>query len=363
METFTVLRDHVVTAVVCCLLPLTTVDGGTEAEIIKALEETQQEVAWKYIPLSGPAIDHTNSSNITAQMGKTAILNCRIKYLGGKTVSWMRSRDLHLLTVGRFTYTSDDRFKSVHQQGSEDWLLKIHYVQHRDAGSYECQISTTPPMSKIVWLTVVETRVLGGPDLYINFGSTINLTCIVNHSPEPPPYIFWYHENELLSYDSPRGGITVVTEHGPSSSSRLLIQKAAVSDAGRYTCRPANADPHHITVHIIPNEHPAAIHHKNGTSTAVSLRHNAHTNAHVLLLAILFTCLFVSPISWLPSAAPVGVGSSSSSRRRMVVVAATRAHQAAGHHAHTQHAHIQHAHVNGVSLCYNTESSGVVLPD
>ncbi|XP_042221618.1 uncharacterized protein LOC121866087, partial [Homarus americanus] len=235
-------------------------------------EETQEEVAWKYIPLSGPSIDETNSKNITAQLGKTAVLNCRIKYLGGKTVSWMRSRDLHLLTVGRFTYTSDDRFRSVHQPGSEDWLLKIHYAQHRDAGAYECQISTTPPMSKVVWLTVVEavTRVLGGPDLYINSGSTINLTCVVNHSPEPPPYIFWYHESELLSYDSPWGGITVVTEHGPTSSSRLLIQRATVTDAGRYTCRPANADPHHIMVHIIPNEHPAAIHHKNGTSVGVT---------------------------------------------------------------------------------------------
>ena len=44
----------------------------------------------------------------------------------------MRVRDLHLLTVGRFTYTGDERFKAVHATGSEDWLLKIHYTQHRD---------------------------------------------------------------------------------------------------------------------------------------------------------------------------------------------------------------------------------------
>ena len=67
----------------------------------------------------------------------------------------MRTRDLHLLTVGRFTYTSDDRFKALHQPGSEDWLLKIHYVQHRDAGAYECQVGTTPPISHTVWLGVV----------------------------------------------------------------------------------------------------------------------------------------------------------------------------------------------------------------
>ena len=68
-------------------LTSTAVDGGTEAEIIKALEETQKEVAWKYIPLSGPSFDLTSIKNVTVQLGKTAVLNCRIKYLGGKTVS------------------------------------------------------------------------------------------------------------------------------------------------------------------------------------------------------------------------------------------------------------------------------------
>lgn len=67
----------------------------------------------------------------------------------------MRTRDLHLLTVGRFTYTSDDRFKAVHQSGSHDWMLKIHYVQNRDDGGYECQVSTTPPLSHTVYLHVV----------------------------------------------------------------------------------------------------------------------------------------------------------------------------------------------------------------
>ncbi|XP_045102134.1 hemicentin-2-like isoform X2 [Portunus trituberculatus] len=282
--------EHLVAAALCCLLlHAPAVDGGTEAEIIKALEETQKEVAWKYIPLSGPSFDLNSIKNVTVQLDKTAVLNCRIKYLGGKTVSWMRTRDLHLLTVGRFTYTSDARFKSIHQPGSEDWLLKIHYTQHRDAGAYECQISTTPPLSTAIWLSVVEpeTRVLGGPDLHVNSGSTINLTCIVNHSPDPPPFIFWYHESELLSYDSPRGGITVVTEHGPISSSRLLIQRATPKDAGRYTCHPANSEPDHIVVHIIHNEHPAAIHHKNGTSASPSCHTcPGYLPAHSFLLAL-----------------------------------------------------------------------------
>ncbi|XP_069958270.1 zwei Ig domain protein zig-8 [Cherax quadricarinatus] len=204
----------------------------------------------------------------------------------------MRARDLHLLTVGRFTYTSDERFKAVHQAGSQDWLLKIYYVQHRDAGPYECQVSTTPPMTHTVWLTVVEpqTVVLGGPELYINAGSAINLTCLVRHSPKPPPYIFWYHDDVLLSYDSGRGEVTVTTEDGKDTASRLLIHHAGAQNSGRYTCSPATAPAHSITLHVINSEKPAAIHHKNTTTNSSEGGSAGHLPAgplHLLLVGLL----------------------------------------------------------------------------
>lgn len=43
------------------------------------------------------------------------------------------------------------------------------------------------------------TTVIGEPEMYINRGSTMNLTCVVEFSPEPPPAIFWTH-NEKVSY-------------------------------------------------------------------------------------------------------------------------------------------------------------------
>ena len=70
-------------------------------------------------------------------------------------VSWVRHRDIHLLTVGRYTYTSDQRFRAIHHPHSEDWTLQIKYPQHRDSGIYECQISTTPHMSHFIHLNVV----------------------------------------------------------------------------------------------------------------------------------------------------------------------------------------------------------------
>ncbi|KAL0120037.1 hypothetical protein PUN28_008011 [Cardiocondyla obscurior] len=223
-----------------------------------ALEETTR---------SGPYFDKSASKNVTALLGKTTYLNCRVKNLGNKTmtlqVSWVRHRDVHLLTIGRYTYTNDQRFRAIHNAHSDDWTLQIKYPQHRDSGIYECQVSTTPHMSHLVHLNVIEpkTEILGAPELFINRGSTINLTCVVLQSPEPPAYIFWNHNDAIISYDSSRGGVSVVTEKGDSTTSFLLVQEAKPSDSGRYTCNPSNAQPKSITVHVLNGEYPAAMQH------------------------------------------------------------------------------------------------------
>ncbi|XP_071538414.1 neurotrimin-like isoform X2 [Panulirus ornatus] len=221
-----------------------------------------------------PQLDPSHSTDVTALADKTAILNCRVHNIANKTVSWIRHRDIHLLTVGRYTYTSDQRFRALHEEDSDDWILKINYVQTRDSGMYECQISTTPPLSHFIRLNVVKphTYILGGPDMYINKGSTINLTCVVEFSPEPPDFIYWNHNNKIISYDSTRGGVTVIIEKGDLTTSSLLIQKAQPSDSGRYDCNPSNSSPANVTVHVL-NEHPAAMQHGGqGTYTSSSLR-------------------------------------------------------------------------------------------
>lgn len=70
-------------------------------------------------------------------------------------VSWIRQRDLHILTVGILTYTNDQRFQSLHSDGSDEWTLKISSPQVRDSGIYECQVSTEPKISQAFNLSVV----------------------------------------------------------------------------------------------------------------------------------------------------------------------------------------------------------------
>ena len=86
-----------------------------------------------------------DSGNVSAILGKRATLNCRVRNVGNRTVrdddggtvfilivlkvSWIRHQDTHLLTAGRYTYTSDERFRAVHKVLSEDYLLQIDPVQ------------------------------------------------------------------------------------------------------------------------------------------------------------------------------------------------------------------------------------------
>uniref|UniRef100_A0A1I8M5X0 Ig-like domain-containing protein n=1 Tax=Musca domestica TaxID=7370 RepID=A0A1I8M5X0_MUSDO len=156
----------------------------------------------------------------------------------------------------------------MHSPHAEDWTLRIRYAQRKDSGIYECQISTTPPIGHSVYLNIVEpvTEIIGGPELHINKGSTINLTCIVKFAPEPPPTVTWSHNRQVINFDSPRGGISLVTEKGVLTTSRLLVQKAIQQDSGLYTCTPSNANPTSVRVHIVDGEHPAAMHHGDGSN-------------------------------------------------------------------------------------------------
>uniref|UniRef100_T1GW98 Ig-like domain-containing protein n=1 Tax=Megaselia scalaris TaxID=36166 RepID=T1GW98_MEGSC len=54
-----------------------------------------------------------------------------------------------------------------------------------------------------------------------------------------------------INYDSPRGGVSVITEKGDITTSYLLIQRARKADTGVYTCSPSNANPQSINVHVL----------------------------------------------------------------------------------------------------------------
>lgn len=81
--------------------------------------------------------------------------------------------------------------------------------------------------------------------MYVEFGATN-----VFQSPTPPQFVFWYHNDRMINYDTSRGGITVETEPGPKTQSRLTIRDAHDTDSGNYTCSASNTEPASIYVFV-----------------------------------------------------------------------------------------------------------------
>ncbi|XP_023178442.2 hemicentin-2 [Drosophila hydei] len=211
-----------------------------------------------------PQFDNNTQREIIAALGTTARMHCRVRHLGDRAVSWIRQRDLHILTIGIMTYTNDQRFLARHIDNSDEWVLKIVSVQPRDAGIYECQVSTEPKISLAYKLMVVTSKaqILANRELFIQSGSDINLTCIAPQAPGPYTHMLWYKDTELVS-DSTRGGIRVISEQ-QIKTSNLVISRVLHTDSGNYTCSADNSNSDSVFVHIIKSEQHAAMQHELG---------------------------------------------------------------------------------------------------
>ncbi|XP_071748841.1 peroxidasin homolog [Lepeophtheirus salmonis] len=259
----------------------------------------------------GPNFDTDLPQDVTAIKGQTAYLTCRVFEGRNKTVSWIRHRDLHILTVGRYTYTADLRYKSIYNHVNDEWTLQIASVQKRDEGRYECQISTQPVRSFFVKLSVLDTipnhnmlhfgneqtsglytrqdpkaNILGDDEVHVSVGSELNLTCVVKSTHEPSAFILWYHGDNTIDYSSPRGGIEVKTRrhnHGYPSST-LIIENVGPHDSGKYTCDPSNARSASVSVHVSNGEKPEAIH----TNASIQNQTNLLFQNFLLILDLYF---------------------------------------------------------------------------
>ncbi|XP_076056288.1 uncharacterized protein LOC143034236 [Oratosquilla oratoria] len=230
-------------------------------------EEEEENIIWGQPHSHSAYFDDATPTNVTAVVGQRATLVCKVNNLGGKVVSWIRKRDLHIITAGTDTFSSDDRFRAYHP-ADKDWMLEISSVTFRDAGVYECQISTSPKISLPVYLSVEvqQARIQGSSEVHIQNGSTISLTCVINTHADNVGSVTWYRDTSPLDYNSPRGGVSLETEKTPTrTTSKLFITRAMKSDSGNYTCAPRFADAAAVMVHVVNGEESAAV--QTGTST------------------------------------------------------------------------------------------------
>ena len=82
-------------------------------------------------------------------------------------VSWVRHRDVSLISVGKYKYIKDARFQIVNDR-HEEWVLVIKDVGLDDQGLYECQVNTSPLLRQAFYLHVVGKLVGLGGILYLS---------------------------------------------------------------------------------------------------------------------------------------------------------------------------------------------------
>ncbi|XP_071524894.1 hemicentin-1-like [Panulirus ornatus] len=207
--------------------------------------------------------------HITTAVGDAANLTCGVRMLGDRQVSWIRRRDLHVLTTDSFTYTTDSRFRAIHVKTSPYWVLSINEPDVSDSGVYECQVSAQPKIFKRFTLDVVVPRatIVGSAAVFMKAGSDLNITCLITGATAQAAPVTWYHVNPTLKSSSTvleelnsggRGGVQLVTDRR-AGTSWLLVTNATWRDAGNYTCSPEHADPASVSVHVLDEESPAAM--------------------------------------------------------------------------------------------------------
>ncbi|KAG5679804.1 hypothetical protein PVAND_009342 [Polypedilum vanderplanki] len=250
-----------------------------------SLPINQQETTF----ITGPYLESTGITNVTTQISTHAYLPCKVRQLGNKSVSWVRVRDDHILTVDRMTFIADERFQSHFVENTGVWTLQIKYVQARDAGLYECQVSTEPKVSARVHLHVVvpRTELIGDPDRYVKAGSTVIFRCVVRGALEQPTYIIWYHGSQQIYVENIRGWKVQferdVEGDTHSSVGTLLIDHARKQHSGNYSCVPSNSAPVQVTLHVINGESSAS-----AVTSACSPSLGIYGNLYPLVLFALF---------------------------------------------------------------------------
>lgn len=149
--------------------------------------------------------------------------------------------------------------------------------------------NTTAFINILFFITELKTIIYEGSELYLKKGSDINLTCLINYTPESTSnyMVIWQHNNNIINFDSHGRGVKIFNKEvltrsfnenishnqtkaksgDKSLSSTLLINSAQSSDSGNYSCHLSSSWlPSHnskvafIRVHVMNGgENPAAM--------------------------------------------------------------------------------------------------------
>ncbi|XP_025163218.1 uncharacterized protein LOC105186939 [Harpegnathos saltator] len=224
--------------------------------------------------------DGDRELNITARIGSTVLLDCKIGMLSDKQVTWLQHNkdSFRLLTVGRIPYSVDQRI-SLNFRYPSNWRLQILYASPRDSGLYKCQVATHPPLVKKINVVVTAPALTISDDSgrivskerHLKAGSVLRLRCEARDVLESlNESVVWTRGDETLTEDVSENRTTEISagKEVLVIVSTLIVERASPRHAGNYSCMVAGKAKTTVAVHVLNGELPAAVHDGNGVSRA-----------------------------------------------------------------------------------------------
>ncbi|CAH0605814.1 unnamed protein product [Chrysodeixis includens] len=185
-------------------------------------------------------------ANVTAALGREAILACTVHNLSTYKVAWLRVDTQTILTIHTHVISRSRRVGVTHSD-HRTWFLHIRELRETDRGWYMCQINTDPMKSQLGYLDiVVPPDILDrgtSADQIVREGASINLTCAATGSPHPQ--ITWRREHSKPITVS--DGMQVTSYEGPM----LNITRVTRQSAGAYLCIASNGVPPTVSKRIM----------------------------------------------------------------------------------------------------------------
>ncbi|XP_014664684.1 PREDICTED: lachesin-like [Priapulus caudatus] len=171
------------------------------------------------------------SDNVTLREGDMLSLKCKVENAGSDAnVVWFHNLIpgvyQRLISLGDIRVTVDSRISVEVNTATNEYSIKIDDVKKEDGGVYQCQITTSVPVTRSVTV-VVQTRpviidILGSEQ--ISEGMTVNMSCNATGIPEPT--IYWKRMNNI---PMPMGDVKYEGQF-------ITIVNATKEDRGVYTC-------------------------------------------------------------------------------------------------------------------------------
>ncbi|XP_066252684.1 zwei Ig domain protein zig-8-like [Euwallacea similis] len=224
--------------------------------------------------------DDISTRDIEAIEGQTVIIPCTVRNLSHeKIVSWIRMRDVHILTSGSHAFASDYRFEVVHSVSNEDfWGLRIRGVKADDTGQYECQVNTEPKLSLAYKLTVSKmgsdnthskwlghAQIQGPREAFVQHGSSFLMTCEIFssvHSKRVNLQVWWLLEDTQIQSQNGLARVSIETSQNKTTGtvhSILRFQYVTWQDSGVYTCLQPSVKKDSIKLVIVEAESSEAM--------------------------------------------------------------------------------------------------------